>query len=217
MDLKTYKGTFGEDDSPGWMAIDAACEALYKTDEPLAHFAPELPPIIGGKGPDGVSIYRSGDHYHYVSYGFSTLHYDEDAAGGEFSGYGFELTFRLKHADVAREKIPLWPVSVMQNLWAYVTSSGRWFEHGHCAPTVKSPLNSDLSFKESVISGVLFWQDPELGEIETPHGQVGFLQMVGITVDEANAHSAGDLPIEDLVERLLGGNALLVTDMKRGM
>jgi Suppressor of fused protein (SUFU) len=216
MPLADYIAAFKDKDiSPGWQAIDDACARVYGPGDPLGHFAPSLPPMLGGDGPDGISVYRNGDHFHYVSYGFTTLHYDEDAAGGEFSGYGFELTFRLKAPDAARDDLPMWPITVMQNLYRYVRESGRWFEAGHCVPSTNSPINADLSFDDSVISGILFAIDPQLCTIPSPHGDVQFLQMIGITVSEAEAHLAGTLDLGDLIADLTRRNRLLVTDMTR--
>jgi hypothetical protein len=218
MDLKTYKKKFKEGESaPGWDAIDDAFGKIYGGDEPLGHMASDLPVSIGGTGPDGISIFRAKGHLHYVTYGFSTIYYDEEAVGGEFSGYGFELTFRLKSDAIKQEDLPLWPCVVLQNLFRYVTESGRWFEAGHCVPTTNRPLFTDYTFEDSVITGLAFSEDPELGTIDTPHGKVQFLQMVGITKSEAEAHIAEGGLADDLIARLAEADPLLVTDMKRGL
>ena len=47
---------------------------------------------------DGVEIWKSEHgipHWHYVTYGFTEL-YEKKSEDPEVSGYGFELTFRLK-------------------------------------------------------------------------------------------------------------------------
>jgi len=212
-----YKAKFTEDDSPGWAAIDAACAKLYGEGEPnYGHYAPPMPPVIGGQGPDGISMYRSGDHVHFVSYGFSTLHYTPEAAGGEFSGWGFELTFRLK-TDAPREETPLWPISVMQNLYNYVNQSKRWFEPNQAIPIHNQPLNADVTFDDTEITGLWLAEDPELGRIETPHGPVQFIQMVGMTRAEAQAFTNTTEECAAALKVLSDGNPLLVTDMSRGL
>src|SRR5262245_53313561 len=114
MDLKEYRERFSaEDSSPGWAAIDQWLDEVYPGVEP-AHFAAVPHYAVGGDDPiDGTSSYRcqadGAWHYHYVTYGFSALHYDEEAVGGEHSGYGFELTFRLKPYFEDKDN-PTWPI-----------------------------------------------------------------------------------------------------------
>lgn len=91
---------------------------------------------MGGPDPlDYISMYSNvGDpsqgippHWHYVSFGLSDLHGDgrvHDFTGpGSPSGFGFELTFRLRkeEGDTAP---PTWPAAVMQGLARYVIQSG---------------------------------------------------------------------------------------------
>ena len=99
MDVATYKKLFSEDDAVGWDAIDKSLEALYPDQEP-EHYAPNLPASLGGDSYlDGISIYHSEyqePHFHFVTYGFSELYYNEEAEGGDYSGFGYEITIRLK-------------------------------------------------------------------------------------------------------------------------
>lgn len=99
MTSEEYKKLFSEDDAVGWLYIDKELEKLYPGQEPK-HFAPALHYAIGGEDPlDGISVYESekqASHFHFVTYGFSELYYNEESAGNEFSKFGFELSFRLK-------------------------------------------------------------------------------------------------------------------------
>lgn len=216
MDVETYKTTFTDEDSPGWRAIDAAMATLYGPGEPLGHFAPSIPPLLGGRGPDGISVYQADGHLHYVTYGFSVLHYDEQAAGGEFSGSGFELTFRLKGEASKPDDVPQWPIVVMQNLFAYVRESGRWFEPGHGSPSTNGPLDKpDNPDSTSLVTGIVFTEDPELGTIDTPHGSVQFLQMTGLTKSECEAVLSSETTFECLADKLSTLDPLLITDLAR--
>lgn len=75
--------------------------------------------MLGGEHPlDGVSYYESKnqeDHYHFVTYGFSELYYNEEKVEGEFSKWGFELTFRLKPFE-ADNGNPSWAVALYKTL-----------------------------------------------------------------------------------------------------
>jgi Suppressor of fused protein (SUFU) len=59
--------------------------------------------------------------------------------------------------------------------------------------------------------------DPELGKIETPHGEISFLQLARITyaeVEELKKHPAIGA-VEELIENFKKNNSLLITDLNR--
>ncbi|WP_282179860.1 suppressor of fused domain protein [Maribacter stanieri] len=58
----------------------------------------------------------------------------------------------------------------MNNLARYVFKSGKWFEENHILPA-NGPIRLNTDTK---IAGFVFALDPELGTIETPHGEVAF-------------------------------------------
>src|SRR4051812_22643307 len=102
MDIAEYRRKYQENNEvgPGWDAIDQRIHTVYPKQEP-EHWAATPHASMGGTDPlDGISIYKSYEggpkHLHFVSYGFSNLYYDEEVFGGEFSRFGFELTFRLR-------------------------------------------------------------------------------------------------------------------------
>ncbi len=213
MDLDTYKKIFSEEDAVGWDAIDEVVDALYPNQEPT-HYAPDLPASLGGDSYlDGISVYQSDKqepHFHFVTYGFSNLYYDEKSAGGDYSGFGFELTFRLKKTG---DKNVTWAINFLQNIAKYVFTSRNYFEPYHVFPA-NSPIRLDYNTELIAVAFVL---DPELGEIETPHGTVQFLQAVGITSKEFQMlkkdFSIGK--VEELMGHLRKDNPLLITDLDR--
>ncbi|NDV96279.1 suppressor of fused domain protein [Dysgonomonas sp. 521] len=218
MTQKEYKSTFDEDDAVGWHEIDKAVESLYGKQEPR-HYAPPLHYMVGGTDPlDGVSIYdaeKQEHHRHLVSYGMSELYYNEEAAGGEFSKWGFEFTFRLKpFAEDGND--PTWVVNLMNNLARYVIKSGKWFEEYHVIPA-NGPIRLN-SKTEIDIVGIAFVLDPELGKIQTPHGEVAFLQMVGLTSKEMDRIKTSDSvydEVKNVLEEIKAINPLMITDLTR--
>jgi suppressor of fused-like protein len=217
VDRDVGTATAEEERSPGWEALDAALSRIHGDTEPF-HYRPVLPAVVGGEDPlEGISVYRSGDrsgdrsdqgepHWHFVTYGFSDLH-EKTSDDPEQSGFGFELTFRLRRGDEAEP--PVWPYNVLQNLARYVFRTGNPFGIGHHVP-----LNGPIALgSDTEIHSVAFALDPELGEIATPFGAVEFLQMVGITRAEARAikrwSSTGMLEL--LAER----DPLLITSLDR--
>jgi hypothetical protein len=215
MTTEEYKKLFTADDAVGWLAIDKKLEEVYGQ-QPPRHYAPPIHYIIGGEDPiDGSSIYDSEKqsfHRHIVSYGMSELYYNEEKAGGEFSKWGFEFTFRLKPFPEDKED-PLWAVQVMNNLARYVFQSGRWFEPYHFIPA-NGPIRLDTA---TDIVGLAFAPDPELGVINTPHGEVSFLQLVGLTSKELERILANPKTgeVEMLINEMRVNNPLLITDLER--
>jgi hypothetical protein len=215
MTSEEYTSKFTEDDSVGWMAIDQQLKTIYPSQKER-HYAPPIHYMIGGNDPiDGSSIYDNEAqtlHRHIISYGMSELYYSPDKAGGEFSKWGFEFTFRI--VPFADDKAdPLWAVAVMNNLARYVFTSGRWFEEYEFIPA-NGPIRLET---DTDIVGLAFVADPQLGKIDTPHGELTFLQMVGLTGKELQGLQ--DDPTIENVKKLIDdmkiNNPLLITDLNR--
>lgn len=217
MTLEEYKTEFTNEDPVGWISINQALEKIYGEPEPR-HYPPlcGLHYMAGGTDPiDGASIYDSSKqafHRHIISYGMSELYYDEEKAGGDFSKWGFEFTMRIVPFKEDKND-PLWAVQIMNNLARYVFSSGNWFEENHFIPA-NGPIRINT---DTEITGLLITLDPELGRIQTPHGELSFLQLVGIT--HAEVERLGESPtvaeVEELLNEMRKDNPLLITDLKR--
>ena len=215
MTQEEYQQQFDEDDAVGWLAIDAALEKIYPEQKPR-HYAPPLPYALGGTDPlDGISVYDRSTpqpHAHFVTYGFSTLYYDDDEAGKDFSKWGFELTFRL--APFAPDDgNPAWVLALLQNLARYVFKSEKWFEEFHLIPA-NGPIRLET---DTDITAVAFVLDPELGRIDTPHGEVAFLQLVGLTTAEYDflKQQPDQQKTKELLDKLRVNNPLLITELLR--
>lgn len=215
MNLSKYRKLFkSKDSTPGWDAIDSALKQIYKKKKPK-HWGTLIGHILGGPDPlDGISAYHSSsgniDHLHFCSYGFTSLYYDEEAVGGKFSRFGFELTFRLASRLPPLEE-PIWVCNFMQNIARYVFESGNWFEKYHWIPA-NGPIRAD--YKTDIV-GLIFINDPELKPIDSPHGRVEFLQMFGITKNELKLIKNGKKSPKDIILKHKRTNPFLITDLKR--
>lgn len=195
----------------GWDAIDKEMKRLYGEQEPK-HYGTMLPYALGGPDPlEGISAYVKNEpvpHWHIVTYGFSDL-YEEKNEDSEYSGYGFELTFRLaKQMD--EQEPPAWSLNFLQNLGRYIFSSGNYFQAGHYLNT-----NGPIALgSDTLIQSIAFIEDPELPSISTPNGRVEFLQVVGITVDEREAMEMWNTL--GLLEAASSHLPLYITDLSRG-
>ena len=166
---------------------------------------------------DGISAYQCSDggvdHLHFITYGYTSLYYyddDEESVEGDFSRFGFEMTFRLASVLPPKEE-PIWVCNLLQNLARYVFESGRWFEPNHWIPA-NGPICLDYP---TDIVGLLFLPDPVLKPIATPHGRVEFLQALGITQNELNALINKTTCSEEIINFHKQTNPMLITDLKR--
>jgi hypothetical protein len=217
MTEEQYKIKFGEEDAVGWDFIDQRLNNIYQGIEPR-HYGPlcGIHYMAGGTDPiDGISVYDSkqqSEHLHLVSYGMSELYYAPEKAGGEFSKWGFEFTFRLKPF-VGDNGDPGWTMHVFNNLARYVYSSGRWFEENQFIPA-NGPIRLET---DTQIIGFVTTLDPELGKIETPHGELSFIQLVGITQKETDLikENLSQDYIGKFIENMKLDNPLLITDLSR--
>ncbi|ADX67847.1 suppressor of fused domain protein [Weeksella virosa] len=176
MDLQSYQSTYNKKQAVGALFIEDALKKIYPNATPN-FYSPHVLSFEGGEDAlDGVAIYRT-DHYdHLISYGMSHLYYNEEAISGEYSKWGFEFSFRVKPSAKDHGEDPFWAINVLQNLGRFVYETKIYFDEFQFMPlggTIRQDTDND-------IVGIIFIKDPELGEIETPHGKVKFLQIIGI-------------------------------------
>lgn len=214
MQLAEYRKRYAEDSSPGWDALNAQLDDVYRGQEPK-HWGTLIKQMLGGPDPiDGISAYscqREGTpHLHFCTFGYSSLYYDEKAVGGDYSRFGFEMTFRLA-ADLPLKDDPLWVCNLLQNLARYVFETGNQFARGHWIPA-NGPINADL---DTELVGLAFVGDPVLQPVDTPHGLVEYVQAFGINQQELDALMSKEKTCEQVVEPHRIANPLLITDLNR--
>lgn len=202
-----------EEYSPGWQAIDDAFEQLYPEQKPT-HYGTNMASraIFGGdEFLDGYSIYKSPNEYmHLVTYGMTVLYGDEEAFGGEWNGWGYEMTFKLK----AKEPQDcIWAINMLANLARYTYKTENFFEPNQY---VKGNGQSLHLGTESQITGLLLVADTEVLPQISVYGKTEFIQLVGITESELNAVMEDSSNIPLLINAMKeDGNPNLVTDMDR--
>ncbi|XP_063988966.1 suppressor of fused homolog [Diachasmimorpha longicaudata] len=208
----------------GLDALHSVCKEIYPNQlNPLTVTA-IIKYWLGGPDPlDYINMYENPGcpelgvppHWHYISLGLSDLHGDgrlhAKTGPGRPSGFGFELTFRL-----ARERgettPPTWPANVMQQLAKYVFNSGNMlFPGDHVS------WHAPLGTGGGRITQILMGKDPQLpNSINTPHGEVSFIQIIGVTSEELQAaqHWNG-LGLVNLLKTSRSCGPWLVTDTNR--
>ncbi|KDR22406.1 suppressor of fused homolog [Zootermopsis nevadensis] len=209
----------------GLEALYSLCRRIYPDQVNPLQVTALVKYWLGGPDPlDYISMYtNSGDpeqnippHWHYISFGLSDLHGDgrvHDVSGPETpSGFGFELTFRLKR-EPGETAPPTWPAAVMQALAKYVFQSANTLFVGD-----NVSWHNALDNSESRIQHMLMTEDPQLGTAHTPFGLVKFVQIVGVCSVELQAAQHWNGPgVLEILKRLPGaGGPWLITDMRRG-
>lgn len=206
-----------DDWAPGWEAIDEAFAALYPGVNP-PHLATQMSAraMFGGtEYIDGYSLFPSpGGYQHLLTYGMSRVYTDEQAFGGEFSGWGYEMTMKVV---AAAPEDAQWAAQSLGHLGRYTYTSKRWFEPYQFISGGGQPLRVG---SDSQLTSYLVVPDTEVPGIDTVHGRVDFLQLVGITQPEFEwlAEPSADPQGKgrELAARLAeAGNPLLLTDLSR--
>lgn len=193
--------------APGWDSIEKAFARLYPGQKPR-HWAhngvlrmhdlqnPPENPL------DGVSIYDGGAFWHYVGFGLSELYTKESE--GDWSGFGYEFTFRLAKTGT-RQEPPLWPIDVLISL-ARAQFAGSDFGPGHTVRT--GPLDGE---SETRLTALLLVEDPGFELQNTPHGKLAFLQLVGVEAE--TRERALQVGAREVIAELRAHNPELVTRM----
>lgn len=201
-----------DDSAPGWEAITEAFERLYPDQPNPKHYGTVVKYMFGGSDPlDGISIYDAGDFWHFVTYGFSEL-YVKESDTPEYSGFGFELTFKLKKSDGDDEDDIRGVCSNLQTLARYVFKSGNVIAPVEYIYT-RQKEGIDVQ-QASKLTGFITAEDDLLEMIETPHGRVVFVTLIGATDAELESiyqSETSKLRITELLSSL--GNQ--VTDYER--
>lgn len=183
------------DQEPGHYATNMIARAMFGGDQYL----------------DGCSLYTSAKSYkHLVSFGMSELYGDEEAYGGEFSKWGYEMTMKLAETE---NEACLWAIEVLSNLARYTFQSKSWFEPYDFV--VGNGETIHIGHPSKIIALVIV-PDTEISGRDTVHGRLDFLQLVGITENELQAIKGRSREErERFVKAMQQDNPDLITDMAR--
>lgn len=177
-DKTVVKSEDTDDSAPGWEAIDAEFDRLYPDQPNPLHYGTVVKYMFGGPDPlDGISVYDAGDFWHFVSYGLSEL-YTKESTDSEYSGYGIELTFKLKKSTNDEEEIKN-GCGLLQYVARYIFKTGKVVlpeEYIYMKQTVGIDIQ-----QKSKLTGFLTASDNLAKPLDTPHGKVEFVTLIGAT------------------------------------
>jgi suppressor of fused-like protein len=215
--------TRGSTLAPGLSSIITATHRLYPNQKNPLQVTAVVKYWLGGPDPlDYINMFSnsgtqdSEQHWHYVSCGLSDLHGDArvhpPAPSPEHpSGYGFELTFRLKR-EPGQNQPPTWPAALLNSISKYVFES-----ENKLVPGDHINWGKPLDGAASILKHLLVAEDPQLDVLSTSLGKVYFLQLIGITDEELKSVQRWNGPG---ISKLLGasvetGGSLLITNPYR--
>ncbi len=185
MNLKDYELKIKQDSdwAPGWEAIEIEFNKAY-TSKPI-HLVSNLHSSLGGNDfLYGTSIYTKDNYNHMLSFGMTELFADSDLLGQEESGYGYELTVKWS-CDKDQ--------TVYQSLLNYILHHFARYTYLNNAPLgdgqsiicdIETKLQELGMSESSNIKAFTIVKDTTVNTIQTPHGTVQFLQLVGLTDEE---------------------------------
>jgi hypothetical protein len=189
--------------APGWDAIDRTLSRAFPGQTPLHWGTDRLP---GQDGIYGLSAYRDGRDWFFVTYGLSEL-FAKESDDPTTSGFGFELTLRVPALGDAP---PSWARVLLDRLGSHIFTSGSALGAGHRID-LGAPITGGNP--PSRLTAAAFAVDPVLGSIDTPNGALTFLTLVGLTADELARMKATSTAA--VVSEMARTNPHLVTDPAR--
>ncbi len=186
--------------SVGWDAITAEFERVYPGQSDPKHYGTIIKWKLGGNDPlDGISIYDGGDYWHFVGYGLSEL-YEKESDDPDVSGYGVEYTFKLKKEGCEDEEGEIRCIcGILQTLARLTAGQGeifRPYEYIYTGQTTGIDAH-----QKSNLTGFICVPDPTVNTIQTPNGQVEFLEFIGMTDGELKTLNSHD-SVREIYEKL---------------
>ena len=164
----------------GWDAIEKEFLRVYPGQTNPKHYGTIIKWIMGGDDPlDGISVYDGGDFWHFVSFGLTEI-YEKECEDPEISGYGYELTFKLKKDQFEDEEAEIKCIcGILQMVARMVFKNGDVFMPFEYLYTGQT--EGIDAYRKSNLTGFITIKDPTVETIDTPNGKVEFLELIGMT------------------------------------
>ena len=185
----------------GWDAITNLCDKIYPNQENPKHYGTLISWKLGGNDLlKGISIYDSGDYWHFITYGLSEL-YEKESAIKDVNGYGMELTFKLKKDNYENEENEIKCIcGILQSIARITFTKGEVFnsyEYLYTGQTEGIDYN-----RKSNITGFITVPDDKFHEINTQNGKVNFVEFIGVTDNELKAIQKKRITVNELYKKI---------------
>ena len=169
-----------EIEAVGWDAIEKEFLRVYPGQTHPKHYGTIIKWMLGGKDPlDGISVYDGGSYWHFVSFGQTEI-YEKETDDPEISGYGYELTFKLKKDNYEDEEAEIRNIcGILQMIARLTFTKGEIFQPFEFIYTGQT-TGIDAK-QQSNLTGFITVKDPTVETIDTPNGKVAFVELIGMT------------------------------------
>ncbi len=184
----------------GWDAITAEFERIYTNQTNPKHYGTLVKWALGGNDPlDGISIYDAGDYWHFITYGMTEL-YEKETDNDEISGFGYEMTFKLKKDNYSDEEGELKCIcGILQTIARITFNNNEIFQPYEFLYTGQT--TGIDAYQKSNITGFICVPDTSVNTIQTPNGKVEFLEFIGMTDAELKTLDSVQ-SVKDIYEKL---------------
>lgn len=174
--------------APGWAAIDSALGRVHRPQLPHQYTSESAYDLERQSPLPAISVYEgeAPAHWHFVTYGLTEL-FEKSSPRPDISGFGFEVTLRLPREE---PQPPAWALQLLQGVAHYVFSGHGELDSGHLID-LGGRLVPDAP--ACCLEGLLCLPDATLSKIQTPHGSVLFLTLLGLARSELEAMQSWDL------------------------
>lgn len=190
-----------KDEETAMDEISQECQRIYPGQDTPKYYGTIISWLFGGNDPlDGVATYEAEEYLHFVSYGYSEL-FHKRSKNPEISGYGMEMTLRLKRDGLENEEEEIKNMaSIFQHIARYTFKTGIVFKpFEYIDFGCDDPLDHP---QKSLITGFITIPDTLFNTIHTKNGKVEFLEVIGITDAELQAVKNKKITVADLYEKL---------------
>lgn len=195
---------FGKD------AIENEVKRIHPLWENARYYTPKIAWESGGTEPlEQISIHKEEDYFHFITYGLTEL-YNKESKDQTKSGFGMELTFKLKtgeYKDQAVERREQFNIiKLLQNFAKYIIQENsivKPYEDTYLVKGSSSRKNIGIDIAgTSNIVALITVPDKDLQSLDTPYGRVDFIALIGITKKELQALRNGKITEKQLYEKI---------------
>ena len=176
-------------------AIENEVKRIHPLWENARYYTPKTAWESGGKEPlEQISIHKEEDYFHFITYGLTELH-NKESKDQTKSGFGMELTFKLKtgeYKDQAVERREQFNIiKLLQNFAKYIIQENsivKPYEDTYLVKGIHSSKNTgiDIAGRSNIVAFITV-PDKDLQSLDTPYGRVDFIALIGITKKELEA------------------------------
>ena len=191
-------------------AIENEVKRVHPLWENARYYTPKIAWESGGKEPlEQISIHKEEDYFHFITYGLTELH-NKESKDQTKSGFGMELTFKLKtgeYKDQAVERREQFNIiKLLQNFAKYIIQENsivKPYEDTYLVKGSSSRKNIgiDIAGTSNIIAFITV-PDKDLQSLDTPYGRVDFIALIGITKKELEALRNRKITEKELYEKI---------------